>query len=43
VLRNLGRQKSWNQVRGYDTERMDEVIAEWERKYDRLAGVPDHD
>ena len=40
VLRHLGRKKSWNQLNGHDTEQVDAVMAEWQRDYDRLAGVP---
>jgi hypothetical protein len=41
VLRHLGRQKSWQQLQCRPTERLDEVIAEWQRAYDQLAGVPE--
>jgi hypothetical protein len=43
VLRHLSRQKSWQELQCYDTERIDDVMAEWQRTYDRLCGVPgDH-
>ena len=42
VLRNLERKRSWSQIhQGGGTVRIDEVIAEWQRKYDSLAGVPE--
>jgi hypothetical protein len=43
VLRKLQRDKSWQQVHmpTRDTTKFDAVIAEWQRKYDRLAGVPE--
>lgn len=40
VLRQLGRKKSWNQLHGHGTTQVDAVMAEWQRAYDRLAGVP---
>ena len=44
VLRDLGSKKSFAQVNGHRTEHIehiDAVMTEWQRKYDRLAGVPE--
>ena len=41
VLRKLEKDKSWRQVHSptRDTSQFDAVIAEWQQKYDRLAGA----
>ena len=41
VLRDLSRKKSFSQIHGYGTEQIDAVMAEWQRAYDHLAGVPE--
>jgi hypothetical protein len=43
VLKKLELDKAWQQrhMPTRDTTQFDAVIAEWQRKYDRLAGVPE--
>jgi hypothetical protein len=45
VLKRLELDKVWHLRHGHDRgiERIDELIAERQREYDHLAGVPDHD
>jgi hypothetical protein len=45
VLKRLERDKVWHLRHGHNRgiERIDGLIAEWQLKYDRLAGVPERD
>lgn len=40
-LKHLERRRTWNQLDGRDTARIDAVIAQRQAEFDHLAGVPE--